>query len=92
MSHRPNSIVTDNYPCELDDHDLYFSQVSGIEPQNFRALPTDASTAWALSPSVLAAAIEEDKKAGKVPFFLSATVRKPPLLVSIISIDEPIWG
>eukprot|EP00271_Cylindrocystis_brebissonii_P023518 TRINITY_DN9795_c1_g1_i1.p1 TRINITY_DN9795_c1_g1~~TRINITY_DN9795_c1_g1_i1.p1 ORF type:complete len:467 (-),score=84.10 TRINITY_DN9795_c1_g1_i1:877-2277(-) len=49
--------------------------VSGLNVKgNFRALRTDASTSWALDPEVLRTAIEADKAAGLVPFFLSITV------------------
>eukprot|EP00897_Mesotaenium_endlicherianum_P004479 jgi/Mesen1/4059/ME000213S03087 len=46
--------------------------IAGIE--NFRMVPTDASTSWALNPAALETLIAEDRAKRLVPFFLCATV------------------
>nr|UUJ74934.1 tyrosine decarboxylase [Cephalotaxus hainanensis] len=48
--------------------------IAGICKSNFRVLPTNASTNYALSPDVLQKAILDDIYAGFCPFFLCATV------------------
>lgn len=48
--------------------------IAGIQKTNFRALPTNSSTNYALSPDVLDKAILDDLSAGFCPFFLCATV------------------
>lgn len=48
--------------------------IAGIQKTNFRALPTNSSTNYALSPDVLEKAISDDLSAGFCPFFLCATV------------------
>lgn len=48
--------------------------IAGIRQTNFRALPTNSSTNYALSANVLEKAISDDLSAGFCPFFLCATV------------------
>jgi len=48
--------------------------IAGIQKTNFRALPTNSSTNYALSPDVLEKSISDDLSAGLFPFFLCATV------------------
>lgn len=48
--------------------------IAGIQKTNFRVLPTNSSTNYALSPDVLEKAISDDLSAGFCPFFLCATV------------------
>ncbi|KAF6166145.1 hypothetical protein GIB67_023855 [Kingdonia uniflora] len=50
------------------------AQIAGIDPKNFRAVATNKSTEFGLSPVALEAAIQADLEAGLVPFFLCATV------------------
>lgn len=50
------------------------AQIAGIDPNNFRALPTTKADAFALNPSVLRASIAMDVTRGLVPLFLCATV------------------
>jgi hypothetical protein len=66
---------------------LHNVQVASIATENFRPLPTDASTNFALSPAVVRKAIATDVEAGLIPFFLCGTVLinlKAPHLSSAI--------
>jgi hypothetical protein len=66
---------------------LHNVQVASIATENFRPLPTDASTDFALSPAVVRKAIAADVEAGLIPFFLCGTVLinlKAPHLSSAI--------
>ncbi|KAH9568469.1 hypothetical protein CY35_03G078500 [Sphagnum magellanicum] len=49
-------------------------QVASIATENFRPLPTDASTNFALFPAVVRKAIAADVVAGLIPFFLCGTL------------------
>ncbi|BBN16463.1 aromatic-L-amino-acid/L-tryptophan decarboxylase [Marchantia polymorpha subsp. ruderalis] len=49
-------------------------KMAGVQGDNLRILPTDASTDFALSPAVLLQAIENDIAAGFIPFFVCGTV------------------
>lgn len=49
-------------------------QIAGIHPKNCKALKTDPSADYALSPELLMEAITEDKTTGLIPFFLCSTV------------------
>ncbi|KAM7259049.1 hypothetical protein ACFE04_014790 [Oxalis oulophora] len=49
-------------------------QIAGIHPENFRALKTNSSTNYTLSPDTLTEAISYDIAIGLIPFFLCATV------------------
>ncbi len=67
---------------------LHNVQVAGIATGNFRSLPTDASTNFALSPAVVRKAIATDVVAGLIPFFLCGSVlinlKAPVILFSPI--------
>jgi hypothetical protein len=54
---------------------LHNVQVASIATENFRPLPTDASTNFALFPAVVRKAIAADVVAGLIPFFLCGTVQ-----------------
>jgi aromatic-L-amino-acid decarboxylase len=53
---------------------LHNVQVASIATENFRPLPTDASTNFALYPAVVRKAIAADVVAGLIPFFLCGTL------------------
>lgn len=50
------------------------AQIAGIHPENFRAIKTDVSTLFALSPDALRLSIQSDIEAGLIPLFLCATL------------------
>ncbi|MCD9642599.1 Tyrosine/DOPA decarboxylase 5 [Datura stramonium] len=49
-------------------------KISGIKPENFRAIPTTKATEFALCPESLSVTIQEDIKVGLIPLFLCATI------------------
>ncbi|KAK4349428.1 hypothetical protein RND71_032183 [Anisodus tanguticus] len=49
-------------------------KISGIKPENFRAIPTTKATEFALCPESLSATIQEDIKVGLIPLFLCVTI------------------
>nr|Q0ZQX0.1 RecName: Full=Phenylacetaldehyde synthase; Short=PhPAAS [Petunia x hybrida]ABB72475.1 phenylacetaldehyde synthase [Petunia x hybrida] len=49
-------------------------KISGIKPENFRAIPTTKATEFSLNPESLRRAIQEDKKAGLIPLFLCTSI------------------
>src|SRR6202162_1395894 len=53
-------------------------KVAGIGRRNLRLIGVDAD--FALQPDLLEKAIEEDKRAGKIPFMVCATTGTPPSL------------
>eukprot|EP01018_Ginkgo_biloba_P016416 Gb_29512 [translate_table: standard] len=63
--------------------------IAGIHRENFRALPTNSSTHYALSPDVVQKMILEDISVGLIPFFLCATVWKPMLHFSCFEFLVP---
>lgn len=50
------------------------SRIIGVNPENFRTIPTTKSTNFQLSPDSLHLAILSDIKAGLIPLYLCATV------------------
>ncbi|KDP26173.1 hypothetical protein JCGZ_22267 [Jatropha curcas] len=50
------------------------AKIAGIDPQNFRAIKTTKSTAFALSPDLLRLSIRSDIEKGLIPLFLCATI------------------
>ncbi|OUZ99267.1 Pyridoxal phosphate-dependent decarboxylase [Macleaya cordata] len=50
------------------------AQIAGINPKNFRAIPTSKATEFGLSPNSLLSTILADIESGLIPLFLCATV------------------
>eukprot|EP00753_Platysulcus_tardus_P019342 PLAT7098.2.p2 GENE.PLAT7098.2~~PLAT7098.2.p2 ORF type:complete len:540 (-),score=307.54 PLAT7098.2:71-1690(-) len=79
---RPEEMAEDDFLSRLvvyTSEQAHFSihkacAITGIPHGRFRSLPTREEDGYALQADVLRAAIEEDKAAGRVPFFFAATV------------------
>ncbi|KAI3696601.1 hypothetical protein L6452_29005 [Arctium lappa] len=77
-----NEIETQNLVVYCSDQ-THFSlqkstQIVGISPDNVRAIPTTKSMNFQLCPDALLMAIEDDVRAGLVPFYLCLTVGTTP--------------
>lgn len=50
------------------------AHIAGIDPENFRVIPTTKANEYTLCPKSLRLAILDDLKEGKVPLFMCATI------------------
>ncbi|KAJ0967997.1 hypothetical protein J5N97_024914 [Dioscorea zingiberensis] len=50
------------------------ARIAGVQPENYRTLPTTRADLFSLSPDLLRRTISKDMEAGLVPFFVCATV------------------